>query len=199
MELDDLLRRRRMVRAFTAEPLPEGTAARLVAAALRAPAAGSTDGRAFVALEGQVQTARYWDVTLPASRRSGFPWPGLLDAPLLLVCCCRPDAWVRRYAEPDKARTGLGAGPDAWPVPYWWVDTGFGAMLAQLAAIDDGLGSCFFGAFEHEGALLRELDVPEGWRIAGVLAVGHPAPDRPSRSAARARPSVDDVLHRGGW
>ena len=39
-----------------------------------------------------------------------------------------------RYAEEDKARTGLGAGADAWAVPYWWVDGGMAAMTLLLAA-----------------------------------------------------------------
>lgn len=201
MELADVLRRRRMTRAFRPDPLPEGTVEAMVGAALRAPSAGNTDGWAFVALEGDEQTARYWDVSLPTERRDGFPWPGLLDAPLLLVPLCRPAAWVERYGEPDKARTGLGADEQAWAVPYWWVDTAFATMLAQLAAIDRGLGTCFFGQFEHEPALRAALGVPDGWRALGTLAVGWPdaAADRPSRSATRGRPTVEEVLHRGGW
>jgi nitroreductase len=86
-------------------------------------------------------------------------------------------------------------------VPYWWVDTAFAAMLAQLAAVDAGLGSCFFGLFEHEGAVLAALGVPPGWRAVGTIAVGWPDPerDRPSRSATRGRPEVSQVLHRDGW
>ena len=199
MQLDQVLRRRRMTRAFRPDPVPAGTAERVVAAALRAPSAGNTDGWAFVALEGPEQTARYWDVSLPAPRRPDFPWPGLLDAPLLVVCLCRPEAWPERYAEPDKAGTGLGTGTGAWDVPFWWVDTGFAAMLAQLAAIDAGLGVCFFGLFEHERAVLGALGVPEGWRAAGTLAVGWPSEDRPSASASRARAGVDGARHRGAW
>lgn len=200
MELDEVLRRRRMVRSFQARPVPEGTVEQLVDAARRAPSAGNAHGLAVVALEGPDETARYWDVALPAERRASFPWPGLLAAPVLLVVCCRPEAWVERYTEPDKARTGLGEGTDAWAVPYWFVDTAFAAMLAQLAAIDAGLGALFFGLFEHERPVLDALGVPEGWRAVGAIAVGWPAEDdRPSRSAARGRQTRDDVLHRGGW
>lgn len=189
-----------MVRSFEPRPVPDGTVERLVAAACGAPAAGNTHGIAVVSLEGPSETARYWDVTLPRSERAGFPWPGLLRAPVLLVVCCRPEAWVERYSASDKARTGLGSDTDAWPVPYWFVDTAFAAMLVQLAAVDVGLGALFFGLFDHERPVLEALGVPEGWRALGTIAVGWPAPDdRPSRSASTGRPTVDDVLHRGGW
>ena len=44
------------------------------------------------------------------------------------------DAYVSRYAQPDKERTGLGASADAWPVPYWYIDTGMAAMARSAPA-----------------------------------------------------------------
>jgi nitroreductase len=199
LELADGIRRRRMVRAFTPEPLSPGTIERLVDLARRAPSAGNSQGWAFVALEGTEQTARYWDATLPEDRRAGFRWPGLLAAPALVVVLVRPDAWVERYAEADKAPTGLGAGLDAWSVPYWWVDGGMAVEHVLLGAVEAGLGACFFGLFDHEPAVLAALGVPDGWRAVGTVALGHPAPDDPGRSASRPRHQVPDILHKGRW
>lgn len=201
MELTDAIRRRRMVRAFTDEPLPAGAVEALVDLARRAPSAGHSQGWAFVALEGTDETARYWDVTLPPERRAGFRWPGLVAAPALVVVLVRPAAWVERYAEEDKARTGLGVGESAWSVPYWWVDAGMAVEHLLLGAVDRGLGACFFGLFGHEAAVLDALGVPTGWRAVGTVALGHPAPesDEPGRSATRGRHPVADVLHRGRW
>ena len=56
-----------------------------------------------------------------------------------------------------------------------------------LGATAVGLGACFFGLFEHEAAVLAALGVPDGWRAVGTIALGHPAPDEPGRSAARPR------------
>ncbi len=188
-----------MVRAFTAEPLPPGAIADLIDLARRAPSAGHTQGWAFVALEGSVETARYWDVTLPVEARASFRWPGLVAAPALVVVLVRPDAWVERYAEPDKSSTGLGAGAGEWAVPYWWVDGGMAVEHLLLGATAAGLGACFFGLFDHEDAVLAALGVPGGWRAVGTIALGHRADDEPGRSATRPRREVDDVLHRGGW
>lgn len=199
MELSDAVRRRRMVRAFTAAPVDPAAVDHLIDLARRAPSAGHSQGWAFVVLEGAEQTARYWDVTLPADRRPGFRWPGLVAAPVLVVALVRPEAWVDRYAEADKASTGLGAGAGEWPVPYWWVDGGMAVEHLLLGAVEAGLGACFFGVFDHEAAVLTALGVPDGWRAVGTVALGHPAPDEPGRSAARGRRPLADVLHRNGW
>jgi len=188
-----------MTRSFTDAPVAAGVVDRVLAAGDRAPSAGNTSGWAWLVLEGAEQTARYWDVTLPADRREGFPWPGLLAAPVLVVPLCRPEAWPERYAEADKARTGLGEGTEAWGAPYWWIDTAMAVMLVQLAAIDAGLGVCFFGQFDHEPAVGQAFGVPDGWRALGTLALGHPAPDRPSTSASRPGPTTESRTHRGGW
>ena len=147
--------------------------------------------------------AAYWGVTLPPARRSEFPWPGLLDAPVLITLWVRPQAWVERYGRPDKARSGLGAGEASWPVPYWWVDAGAVVQNLLLVAEAEGLGALFFGMFEHEPAVAELLGVPDGWRAVGTVALGHPAPDgrRPSAStsASGGRPALAEQWHRNAW
>ena len=194
-----MVRRRAMVRSFEPRPVPATVLDRLLALAVRAPAAGNTQGLDLVVLEG-AETSRYWEVTLPPERRATFPWPGLLRAPVLVIPVADPDAYVARYGEDDKARTGLGDGVDAWTVPYWFVDSAFASMVALLAAVDEGLGACFFGQFEHEAAVKRALGIPAERRPVGTIALGWADDaDRPSFSSTRPRRSLDDVVHRGGW
>jgi len=200
VELTDVVRTRRMVRSFERRPVPADVLDRVIDLARWVPAAGNAQGLDLVVLEGPEQTARYWDASLAPERREGFPWPGLLDAPVLIVPVGDPDAYVARYAEPDKARTGLGEGADAWPVPYWYVDTAFSAMVTLLAAVDEGLGALFFGLFEHEEAVKEALGIPAGSRPVGTIALGYATPDqRPSASSQRPRRPVDDIVHRGRW
>lgn len=200
MELDEALRRRRMVRSFSSRPVDEAVLDRVLDASRRAPSAGNSQGLDLVVLVGD-ETARYWDVTLPAERRSSFRWPGLLRAPVLVVAVTDPQAYVARYAEGDKAATGLGTGADAWPVPYWFVDAGAAVENLLLAVVAAGLGACLFGPFGHEEAVREALGVPAGRRLVATIAVGHPdgGEDGPGRSADRARRPLDDVVHRGGW
>ena len=188
-----------MVRAFAPTPLPPGTLDHLLELGLHAPSAGFSQGWDYVVLEGPEQTARYWDITLPADQRDRFPWVGLFDAPALVIPLAHAQAYVDRYAEPDKVDTGLGASADDWPVPYWLVDTAMSSMLVLLGAVDEGLGALFFGIFSHEAELLDALGVPPGHQPIGTIAIGYRAPDRPSGSLRRGRRDLAEVVHRGGW
>src|SRR5215469_3784486 len=107
MDFDEVLRRRRMVRAYRPDPIPPEVLDPVLAAARRAPSAGNTDGTDLVLLEGSEQTNRYWDITLPAgAARERFGHPGLLEAPALVVLLADADAYLRRYSEPDKQSSG---------------------------------------------------------------------------------------------
>lgn len=199
MEFEQALRQRRMVRAFTREPVASATIDEMCDLARRAPTAGNAAGIEFLVLEGD-RTAAYWDVTLAPERRDGFAWPHLLDAPALVVVWADVGSYLRRYREPDKSHTGLGAGESAWSVPYWFVDGGAAVMALLLAAADRGLGAAFFAMFDHEPAVRQRFGVPSDRRGIGTVAVGHRAPhDRASRSAQRPRRDLSEVLHRSSW
>ncbi len=199
MEFEQAVRRRRMVRSFTSEPVEPETVNDICDLARRAPTAGNAAGIEFLVLEGETAD-QYWDVTLPPERRADFAWPGLLAAPVLVVVWAHLGGYLSRYREPDKRRSGLGASAAAWPVPYWFVDGGAAVMTMLLAAQDRGLGAAFFGMFEHERAVRRRFGVPPDRRGVGTVAIGHPADDdRPSQSARRGRPDLSDVLHRSHW
>lgn len=188
-----------MVRDFTDQPVDPALLDELCELARRAPSAGNSQGTDLVLLVGPGEVGGYWDVTLPEPRRAGFRWPGLVTAPVLVIVVANPSAYVGRYGEPDKAATGLGEGSDAWPVPFWWVDAGAVVEHLLLGAVDAGLGACLFGVFEHEAAVAASLGIPSGRRIVGTVALGHPAPSDPGRSAARGRRPFDEVVHRGRW
>jgi len=188
-----------MVRAYQARPIDSEVLERVLAAAQRGPSAGNTQGWRLVVLAAPEHTARYWDITLPADERDDFAFPHLLDAPVLILPLADPDAYTARYSEPDKAATGLGE-QDAWPVPYWTVDTSFAVMLLLLAAQDEGLGALFFGVFRDEAEVRREFGIPDGLQLLGVVALGYPIPgERPGGSSGRPKPSAETVIHRGGW
>jgi len=196
MEFQDVMRRRRMVRNFDARPLEAEVVERILANGRRGPSAGFTQGFELLVLEGPDQTGRFWSACFPPERRTGFRWPGVLEAPLLVVPMASKDAYLDRYAEPDKGWTDRGEG--RWPVPYWHVDAAFAALLMLLTAVDSGLGALFFRVFRPDD-LRAQFAVPAGYDPVGALAVGHPLADEPSPSLARGRRPSAEMVHRGGW
>jgi nitroreductase len=197
MELGEAIRRRRMVRNFEDRPVPAASLERILDHARRAPSAGHTQGASFLVLEGADEVGRFWDCTFPAERRAGFRWPGLFRAPVVILPCASKDAYLDRYAEPDK---GWADRSEArWPVPYWDIDCGFATMAMLLTAVDEGLGALFFGVFDGLPALRAAFGIPDELHPIGALAVGWPAPDEPSPSLGRGRRPEGEVIHRGRW
>jgi nitroreductase len=220
-EFADVVRQRRMTRAFDPRPVPNELLAQVVDLASRAPSAGKTQGWHLVVLEGN-ETARFWDITLPPMRRGAFRWKRLLDAPVIAIPLADPRAYTDRYSEPDKQATGLGAGVDAWPAPYWTIDASMSVMTMLLAAESLGLGALFFGVFRGERQLRRVLGIPSVMQVLGAIALGWPvareetgeiarggadssgadsaADDTGSgRSATHRRRGPEEIIHRGGW
>jgi len=199
VDLDDVLRRRRMWRSFLDRPVEPEVVDRLLARAVRAPSAGHTQGWAFVVLEGPDQTAGFWRHAADPEWLARPSRPGLLRAPVIVVPMGNRQAYLDRYAEADKRATGR-ATEDGWPAPYWLIDTAFATMLLLLAVVEEGLGALFFALHGQSAALLDHLGVPPGWEPIGAVALGWPAADDPpSPSSGRGRRPVHHVVHRGGW
>jgi nitroreductase len=202
MELEEAIRRRRMCRDFSSEPVPAEVVERLLGRARRAPSAGHSQGWAFLVLSGPSETGRFWSATSDASWLASPDPPGLIRAPVIIVPVCSAEVYLARYSEPDKVGRGLTT-EEAWPVPFWTVDVSFASMLLLLGVVEEGLGALFFG-FQSRPAIDRfraEFDVPPEWSPIGAVAVGWPSASGLGRrgSASRGRRALTEVVHRGGW
>lgn len=196
MEFQDVVRKRRMVRSFEDRPVDPRVVERILENAIRAPSAGFSQGWAFMLLDQPEDVQRFWDVNWP-DRESDSTWPQLFNAPVIIVPLSHKQAYLDRYAEPDKGWTDKAE--SHWPVPYWHIDTAFAAQNMLLTIVDHDLGALFFGIFDvpkfREG-----FGVPEEYDPIGAIAIGHPAQkDRKSPSLKRGRRELDEVLHRRRW
>jgi nitroreductase len=192
MDFGEVLRRRRMVRAYRPDPVPDEVVDRILAAALRAPSAGFAQPHRFVVVTAVDRRRRIAEACgEPAAVARGLsPW--LSVAPVHVVPCVEIAAYAQRYAEGDKAGS---RGPDGWEVPFWWVDGGAALVLLLLAAVDEGLGA---GFLDVDRAVISEAaDVPPAWTPLGLVTLGHPAEAPPVGSAThRDRLSLDQVVRR---
>jgi nitroreductase len=199
MEYSEVVRKRRMVRNFDpSRPVDPAVVERILDHAVRAPSAGFSQGWAFLVLDTPEGTDRFWAAATPPGGGSDTWSEGMRRAPVLVVALSCKRAYLDRYAETDKGWTDRDEA--RWPVPYWHIDTGMAALLMLLTVTDEGLGACFFGIPpERTAAFRKEFGVPDDHTPIGVVAIGHPAPDRPSPSLKRGRRGTDVVVHRGQW
>jgi nitroreductase len=193
-----------MVRRYDPDrPVDPQVVDRMLANAVRAPSAGFSQGWAFLVLDEPGDVARFWAAASPPTSADAAPsgWlDGMRTAPVVVVPLSHKDAYLDRYAAPDKGWTDRDEA--RWPVPYWHVDTGMASLLILQTAVDEGLGACFFGIPPERMAAFRaEFGVPEAYTPIGAITVGHRVADAgaegsPSR---RARRTPDEVVHRGSW
>jgi nitroreductase len=185
-----------MVRAYDeGRPIPPDVVDRLLAAAVRAPSAGFSQGWGFLVLDSAEDIARFREAVTPDTDAENW-FAAQVRAPLIIVPHANKDAYLDRYAQPDRGFTDRS---DAWwPVPYWYIDTGFASLLILLTAIDEGLGACFFGIpKERIEVFRRAFGVPDEFTPIGAISVGYS--DEPPRDFSARRRPLDEVVHRGRW
>ncbi len=201
MEFSDVISKRRMVRAFTTDPVEEAVLTRLLKAANRAPSAGFSQGYALLVLDQPEQLEPFWRLmTSGDDEDERTRLQPVSRAPVVIVPLSCKDIYLDRYARADKGWTDKDEAH--WPVPYWDIDTGFMALLMLLAAVDEGLGALFFGIMPALIEPFRELfGVPVQYVPIGAVAVGHPDLDADEGGSARVikRRHVGDLVHRGRW
>ena len=200
MEFADVVRRRRMVRTYSDRPVDRAVLDRLLEHASHAPSAGFSQGFELLVLDSPDDVARYWRATAGDRVESPDRWlRGMMRAPVVVVPFSHKDAYLDRYAEPDKGWTDRDE--ERWSVPYWHLDTAMASLLVLLTAVDEGLGACFFGIPGGAWDRLRaEFGVPAAYTPVGAITVGHRTEEPgPIGSARRARRPLEEIVHRGGW
>jgi nitroreductase len=185
-----------MVRSYdTSRPVPADVVDRIVGNALRAPSAGFSQGWGFLVLDSPADVVRFRDAVRPEEQPENW-FAANVDAPLLIIPHSNKNAYLDRYAQPDKGFTHRS---DAWwPAPYWDIDTGFASLLMLLTAVDAGLGACFFGfPIERIEAYRAAFGVPAQFTPIGAISVGYS--DEPPRDLTSRRKPVAETVYRGRW
>jgi coenzyme F420-0:L-glutamate ligase/coenzyme F420-1:gamma-L-glutamate ligase len=185
----DVLYARRTVRSFTGDPVDLAAVRRAVAAAITAPAPHHSQPWRFVIVSSADARARLLDAMLQAwvadLRRDGFTQEQigrrtrrglpLRNAPLIVVPCLELTA---AHAYPDERRSRAEEA-------MFTVAMGAAVQNLLVALAVENLGSAWISsALFCQDVAAAALDLPEGWRPMGAVAVGHPAgspPPRPPR------------------
>ena len=197
MEFTDVVRRRRMVRNYTDEPVDAAVLDRILDAGMRIPSAGFSQGVFLISVTDEKTRGEIATLSGEEDYVGMGMDPWISRAPVHVIVGVSSDVYADRYSEEDKG------GPDSplakaenWQVPYWWVDGGAAMQNLLLAAVDEGLAAGFLGS--HRMPEIKTLlDIPDHVSPIGIVTIGHPAPDRKSGSLKRGR--RPDIIHRERW
>lgn len=187
----DVLRARRTVREFTADPVDGAAVRRAIQAALTAPAPHHSQPWRFAVLESQRARTALLDAMLQAwtadLRGDGFTQEQvdrrvrrgepLRRAPLIIVPCLVTEA---AHAYPDQRRSAAERA-------MFLVSAGAAVENLLVALAVEGLGSCWVSSTLFCRQVTTDtLNLPPGWEPMGAVGVGHPAAPpspRPARDA----------------
>ncbi len=151
MNIMDAIRTRRSVRSYATDPLSPEVLERMRDALRLAPSACNFQPWHFIL----VSDAGIRRALAAASNNQNW----MADAPLIVVGCALPDQAYQRMG-------GYGNSAD--------LDVTIALDHLTLAAVAEGLGTCWIGAFD-EGRVKALLNVPEGVKVVAMTPLGYPA------------------------
>lgn len=169
MQLSEVIRLRRAVRAYTGQKVDEKTIRALLDAAIQAPSAMNAQPWVFAVVQDRATLQRYSD----ASKKL------LLEGPM-------GDPKAGRYAELLRSET-FDIFYDAGTLiaigveqrgPFTDADSWLAAENLMLTACDLGLGTCCIGfavPLLNTDSVKRELGIPASGAVVAPIIVGHPS------------------------
>jgi nitroreductase len=195
MDVYAAIQKRRSVRNYKADEIPEDVLAKLLDSMRLAPSGGNSQPRKFIVVRDKATKERLAAACrFNPGRLSGQAF--IAEAPVIIVACgSEQDAVVKYYKDGQlfigRGRTVLEEMKKG-PVEY---ETCLTADLAialdhlTLAAVEEGLGTCWVGGFDEK--LVKELlSIPDDVRVPFVMPVGYPV----SWPGPRPRKPLEEVI-----
>ena len=168
MDFQTVLQTRRSVRSFAKKDIPEAVLARILEAARIAPSACNFQPWQFVVVKDSATKTKL------AQMCKGQP--SVAAASVVIICC------GKKYKN-----------------PYNWVgdnlylvDVAIAIDHMTLAARDEGIGSVWIGAFDHE-PIKKLLAVPDDHDVIMLLPLGCPATDEAFHTTTE-RLALDQIV-----
>lgn len=166
MRVLELIKKRRSIRSYKPDQIPEKVIDELVEALIWAPSAGNLQSRKFYFIFNEKIKKYLAEAALGQNFITNTP---------LVVVGCTDDKIAWRYGERGKNL-------------YSICDVAASIQNMMLAAEEEELGSCWIGAFDEE-EVAKILNLPKNLRPIVIVPVGYPAekplpPGRVSKSQA---------------
>lgn len=152
MDVFKAIKLRRSVRDYRDEPISEDSITKIMEAARFAPSAHNAQDYKFVIVRDKEKIKK-----LAKAANQSF----IEKAPIVVVgISLKPDV-------------GMSSG-----VPAYAMDLAIALDHMTLEAVEQGLGTCWIGAF-YQQEVKKMLEIPEKYKAAAMLTLGVPYDDSP--------------------
>lgn len=169
MELMDVIRERRSIRAYEETPVEREKLLRVLEAGRLAPSARNEQELKFVVVQNKEKIEKLYH----ACREEAF----VREAPVVIAAC---------GTGTDKV---MLCGQHAYPI-----DVSIAATHMVLRAVDLGLGTCWLGAF-HEKKVRDALGIPPDVRVVAIITIGYPR----FQPQPKNRKALEEVISFDRW
>ena len=163
MEVFEAITKRRSVRKYKPELIPEEKLKRILEAARLAPSAHNAQEWKFIVVQDQEKRKKLAE----ASHQSFVG-----EAPVRIVLVS---------LNPEHIMSGGS--------PAYAVDLGIAGEHIALQAVEEGLGTCWIGAFSQE-KVKEILNIPPHCKVVALLPLGYPV-DQPT---SKLRKSFEEIV-----
>ena len=171
MNVMEAIRARRSVRSYEARPVEEPKLAAVLEAGRLAPSAKNLQEWRFVVVRDAATRGKL----MAAAKGQSF----VGEAPVVIACCADTDNHV------------MSCGQLCYPI-----DVAIAVDHMTLKAVEEGLGTCWIGAF-YEDQAKAALGIPEKIRVVALLTLGYPKYSEPARTKGRL--ALDEIAHWDKW
>lgn len=148
MDVREAIRTRRSIRSYADKPVEEDKLDRVLEAARLAPSASNRQERRFIV----VRDAQTRKKLAKAACDQSF----VGTAPVVIAACATESSRVMACGQ-----------------PAYTVDVTIAVDHMTLQAAEEGLGTCWIGAF-HEDEVKQVLGIPDTVRVVSLLPLGYP-------------------------
>ncbi len=169
MNVMEAIRTRRSIRVYTDQPIEEEKLKRVLEAGRLAPSAGNQQIWKFLVVRDKEARAKL------AQAANGQAFVG--EAAAVIVGCAADTSRVMSCGH-----------------PAYLIDLAIALDHMTLAAVEEGLGTCWVGAFS-ENEVRKVLGIPDHVRVVELLPIGYPQSEPPARS----RKAFDEVVVWEKW
>lgn len=173
MEFRKVAEKRRSIRSFTDEDIPEDDIKEIIKTGHMAPSAGNLQARDFIIVSDEKEREKLSENAYGQKFVRKAPWD--------IVVCANKKRSGKKYGERGE---GL----------YSIQDATAAVENMLLAVVDKGYGAVWVGAFDEE-KVSSQLGIPDHVRPVAIIPIGHPAkePGKPNKMSA------EELTHRDGW